>query len=71
MGLAFRNGLVVLAICLLGVGGRPVAADDGLYEQAMELISEGRYGEANAPVRLAAQAYLDRSLGEAITELNA
>lgn len=51
MGLAFRNGLVVLAICLLGVGGRPVAADDGLYEQAMELISEGRYGEANAVLR--------------------
>ena len=40
-----------LAICLLGLGGRPVVADDGLYEQAMQLIAEGRYGEANAVLR--------------------
>lgn len=49
--MAFKNGLVVLAICLLGLGGRPVVADDGLYEQAMQLIAEGRYGEANAVLR--------------------
>ena len=45
---------------------------NGLFFEVLERRGGyDRYGEANAPVRLAAQAYLDRSLGEAITELNA
>ena len=43
---------------------------NGLFFEVLERRGGyDRYGEANAPARLAAQALLDRSLGEAITEL--
>ena len=43
---------------------------NGLFFEVLERRNGyDRYGEANAPARLAAQAHLDRSLGEAITEL--
>ena len=43
---------------------------NGLFFEVLERRGGyDRYGEANAPARLAAQAHLDRSLGEAITEL--
>jgi 4-hydroxyphenylpyruvate dioxygenase-like putative hemolysin len=40
-----------------------------LFFEVLERRGHVRYGEPNAPVRIAAQALLDRSLGEAITEL--
>ena len=44
---------------------------NGLFFEVLERRGGyDRYGEANAPARLAAQALLDRSLGEAITELH-
>jgi 4-hydroxyphenylpyruvate dioxygenase len=42
---------------------------NGLFFEVLERRRYDRYGETNAPVRLAAQALLDRSLGELITEL--
>ena len=43
---------------------------NGLFFEVLERRSGyDRYGEPNAPARLAAQAMLDRSLGEALTEL--
>jgi 4-hydroxyphenylpyruvate dioxygenase len=42
---------------------------NGLFFEVLERRAYDRYGEPNAPVRLAAQAFLDRSLGEAVTEL--
>jgi 4-hydroxyphenylpyruvate dioxygenase len=42
---------------------------NGLFFEVLERRTYDRYGEPNAPVRLAAQAFLDRSLGEAITGL--
>ena len=43
---------------------------NGLFFEVLERRGGyDRYGEPNAPARLAAQAMLDRSLGEAITEL--
>jgi 4-hydroxyphenylpyruvate dioxygenase len=42
---------------------------NGLFFEVLQRRNYDRYGEANAAVRLAAQAPLDRSLAEAITEL--
>lgn len=42
---------------------------NGLFFEIVERRNYDRYGEANAPVRLAAQAALERSAAEVLTQL--
>jgi 4-hydroxyphenylpyruvate dioxygenase len=44
-------------------------AINGVFFELLERRSYDRYGEANAPVRLTAQAALDRSLSEQLTSI--
>jgi 4-hydroxyphenylpyruvate dioxygenase len=42
---------------------------NGLFFEVVERRGYDRYGEANAPLRLAAQAALERSAAEVLTEI--